>query len=417
MSLLFIKFKDISLYCDEEVLLELDKYLNMLGDINQRVIIEERLEADFAIICNEYVDESEFQSLRAEICKTWIDSHPEDLNIYDIKQKNMFMLIDNAEMFQDKIRSVIERQVCLQKMMSYIGANLGSTHSKLQCEMAIKMFRANNFKKLNRFDRILLDNLQKYDKSTISLILKYRFSDRFRAQSSSRNTLCHSKSLVYVLTELKLLYPDVNELKILECMMYYGDLFVVYDCDEEFRAVQACKLLSKNNLDFFALTFDVFMVKDERVIANDLFKYAQQIDSLSARYGVNWKYFFYNKIPNINELQNLIFVLSLNVKVSEFNGGIDPMLQLEYSMWCIDGFAIEDYVKKGYRNIEQLRFIRYILRSNKDPDDYAIAPDMTLEETKVCYEMSSVGNEMSARRRKYIDRGNDWYSIHRPSKR
>lgn len=302
-------------------------------------------------------------------------------------------------------------------MMSYIGANLGSAHSKLQCEMAIKMFRANNFKKLNRFDRILLDNLQKYDKSTISLILKYRFSDRFRAQSSSRNTLCHSKSLVYVLTELKLLYPDVNELKILECMMYYGDLFVVYDCDEEFRAVQACRLLSKNNLDFFALTFDVFMVKDERVIANDLFKYAQQIDSLSARYGVNWKYFFYNKIPNINELQNLIFVLSLNVKVSEFNDGIDPMLQLEYSMWCIDGFAIEDYVKKGYRNIEQLRFIRYILRSNKDPDDYAIAPDMTLEEIKVCYELSSVGNEMSARRRKYIDRGNDWYSIHRPSKR
>lgn len=414
---MYVEFNDVDLYCDNAVSCELDKYLNILNDNYQRSVIEKKLMSDFSKICEKYVSENDYQALRADIFKTWFDAHPENFNSLDPKQGKMLVIIENVENNQNNTRPIIDREICMQILMECIGANIGPAHSRLQCELAMKMFRANKFQRLNRFDRVLIDNLDEYDRPMVSLIIRYRFGDYFRLKNSSCNVLRQPKALIYIMAELKSLYTNTTELKILESIMYYGDLFIEYGCDEEMRIITACKLLSKNNLDYFKLTFDVFFSNNMVVMTNELFIYAQQIDGLSERYKVGWEYFFYDKIPSIDELQNIIFVLACNVQVSELEGGKDLERKLESSMWRNDGFSIEYYIKKGFRTIEKLRFIRFLLNSNINPDDCGIEPDMTLEEMKVCLEVSLLEDKKLSRRKKYIDRGNDWYSINGPSKR
>lgn len=297
---MFVEFKEINLFCEECVGLELDRHLNILDDECQRARIEKSIRRRLLSICSKYVSkdlQSEYRNLLAYI--GFSDRSPE------YRKLHMDRLMQIVE--QSKVKDIFDRTLIMNTLIWVLGIRANLVCTDVICECTVKMYKQSGYQKFTKYDKNLLMNIDSYSIKMISTILKFRYSRGFSKYHSGCSCLLHPESLMDVFQKMKDVYPDEDEVRILGCLMYFSSPLMKYANDDDYRIVQSCKLLFENELSFLDLTYKVLRFKQATITVNTLFSYAQQIDSLRNRYGKNWREIFDDKIPDITSLEDFIF--------------------------------------------------------------------------------------------------------------
>jgi len=409
---LFIKFKGISLFCDEDIISELDKYLNLVEDNYQRIIIETKIKKRFLDRCKYNLPKN--HRLRLYELLEALEYTAYDTYNFDLYAKEIMKSV--------KDKNAFNRNSCIRILLNAIGFKNNSLdniiNSNKTCELAIKMYQKNDYNNLADYDRLFLLRFCDFDIRMIILILKYRYGKEFEP-TNFYNNMHYSKRFAYAFEQFKMLYIGMDEQRLFEYLILYSGLSHNASVDKKPRIVSACEIFKKYELDFFIFTDQ--NVKNNKVLISttELYGFAKNIERLNIEYGINWKDLFAGKIPRLGMVEQVLRSLppANSANFLKFKNKVDSKIFSEYILWDASGLAIQDYISKGYKTLEQLRFIRYILKSNKDPDDYNINPNMTVEDMKICLELSSSGNKNPVRMKRHINRGNEWYSINGPSKR
>lgn len=312
MIKLFIEFKEIDLFCEEIVRLELDKYLDILEDNYQRARIERLIRHKLLSVCSEHIYPSaklEYRNLLA-----YMRSRSCSFENYELYKERIAQIIE-----QSKVNEILDRSAIMSSLIWALGARTALVYTEVVCECAVKIFKRNGYQNLIKYDKNLLLNIDNYEKPMIVLILKFRFSKHFMSYHSGCSALLRPETLTNVFYDLKKIYPAADDLSIFECLMYYSFPLTKYANDDDPRIVQICRMLLKNELDFFKLTRRILRTTQNTVEINALFTYAKQIDCLYYRLGQNWKYFFNNKIPDIKSLEHLMFARANDTNLSKLS--------------------------------------------------------------------------------------------------
>lgn len=307
---MYIEFKEIGLFCKNDVVLELDGYLNILEDESQRGRIEKLIRHRLLAIGSEYIhqdDKIEYKNLLA--CIRYKKCSSDFYNLY------IDRLIQILKC--NKVNEVFDRSTVMSSLIWVLGVTANLTCTKAVCENAVRIFKQSGHCRLIKFDKNLLLNIDHFNMQMISLILKFRFSEGFIKFHSGYNALLRPESLTEVFLKIKDIYPDENEYRIFECLMYYNCPLTKYPKDDDYRIVMACRMLSKNGLNFIGLTLDRLKADHNTVEIKILVTYAKRIDYLCCRYGRKCNDIFNNEIPSIESVETFILALPSNADTSK----------------------------------------------------------------------------------------------------
>lgn len=414
MIFLFIKFKEISLFCDKEVELELDKYLNILEFSSERMEIESLIKVSFLKRCKDNIPKADYVCLRDFIKSLEVKSDEVD-TIDKLYVQKIFEPVMSIRLF--------DRTSCVRILLHAIGFSysklfLNTNLSKVMCELAFKMYRQNWFDNLRFFDINFLLHSDEFSAKMVVSIINYRYGKRFDSKRFHR-AMYDTKKIIHIFEELRLLYCDKNVDYLFEYLMCYDDLSKYSNLDKEPAIIVACEIFKRNELDFFKITNKNMNNYESTIPTRELYIFAKSIDRINNVYGLKISEVFSDKVPTFSGIINLLYSLAVagGGDIVAKRDKLDPEQFSEYLLWCAAGFIIEDYIKKGYKTASQLSIIRYILKSNKDPDDFNLSPNMTAEDMKISLELSSVGNKNPVRKERHVNRGNMWYAVKRSSKR
>lgn len=307
---MFVEFKEIGLLCEDDVMLELDKYLNILEDESQRIKIEKMIRHRLLTIGSEFIhrdDRDEYKYLltgmRFKKCS---------VDYYELQKDKILRIIERC-----KVKNIFDRTAVMSSLIWTLGVTAKLTCTEAVCECAINIFKQSDYQNLIKYDKNLLMNIDSYNIQMASLILKFRFSESFMKYHSGCTALLRPEVLTDVFFRIKEIYPDENDSRVFECLMFYSCPLTKHPKDDDYRIVMACRILFKNNLNFIDLTLKILRAAQTTMKLKALFAYAKQIDSLHSKYGKNWEDIFNSKIPSITNLENLMTTLADSANFSK----------------------------------------------------------------------------------------------------
>lgn len=307
---MFVEFKEIGLLCQDDVVLELDKYLDILKDDYQRIRIEKLIRHRLLTIGSEFVyrgDKTEYKNLLA--CMRYKKCSSDFYGLYSDRLMQMLE--------RSNVNNVFDRTAVMKSLVWVLGITANLTYTKAVCECAVRIFKQSGYCNLVKFDKNLLLNINSYDTQMMAIILKFRFSQDFIKYHSGYNALLRPETLTEVFLKIKEIYPNEDDYRIFECLMYYNCPLTKYPKDDDYRIVMGCRILSKSGLNFINLTLNRLRPDHATVEIKVLFNYAKRIDYLCSRYGRNGKDIFNNQIPSIENVENFIFALPNSADISK----------------------------------------------------------------------------------------------------
>jgi len=287
----------------------------------------------------------------------------------------------NARTIDDSYETI--RVTCLNPIFRYMGlrsSNSNARHySKKFCEYTFRAYSFNNYEKFCDRDRSVLYKFELFDEDILDYLLKFNHSPYF--DETVLSSVLHPKTFGKFLQQIGLfvkMYPDLPRAVIIEYILYYKNPLKIFGRDKRSLIMSASKL-TEQGIDFFAFS-DEMHSRGCKLDNHELDLYVYNLGRLKSKYGLDWRELFPESIPSYTELKELIIALSNGAVVDILLYRDDSELFYEYMLWLRNGFPFSVYLNQGYRMVDQLRLIRYILQANCDPSDFKLDPSMTAKQ-------------------------------------
>lgn len=304
------------------------------------------------------IDDSEVRSQIEDliVSRKWSVSKTES---YDMVRRNYLKLIFNHVGLSTNV----------------ITAN---RYSKRFCDYVMRIYKEGGYRTINQFDKKVIHRINRFDDCVIECLLKFNKSEFFDESTlTSITNCCNIDAFLDLVYEFEKIYQDHSRQQVVEYVLRCKRPLTRTGRDLDSLASIVRKLMQYYDIDYMCLS-DMLSSRGKTYDTKDLGLYLYKIGRLRDEYGVDWRSF--GRVLRINELNDIIYIMSLGIVVDIKKYLSNPVMYMENVVWHSHGFSMKRYFMLGYKSIGKLQLLRTILLLNLDPRDFNFNPDMTEKE-------------------------------------